>query len=435
MNFTALQRTIESTESIRVRGKVSQMLGLVIESNGPPVSIGELCQISPGPGVPPVNAEVVGFKQNKVLLMPLGPMEGISPGSRVTASDEPFSVATGDALLGRVINGLGEPIDGKGPIWTETRRPVSALPPDPLQRQRITEPLGTGIRAIDSLITCGKGQRVGIFAGSGVGKSVLLGMIARNAEAEVNVIALIGERGREVRDFLERDLGAEGLTRSVVIVATSDQPALVRIKGAQVATAIAEHFRDEGKDVMLMMDSITRVATAQREIGLAIGEPPTTRGYTPSTFAMLPRLLERAGMGEKGSVTGLYTVLVEGDDMDEPVADAVRSILDGHIVLSRRLQSQGHYPAIDVLESVSRVMVDVVSPEHSEQSNKVKEVLVNYREAEDLINVGAYQQGNNAQIDVAIQNIDEINGFLRQITEEQIDFQGAQQQMMTLLGA
>ena len=403
MNFTALQRTVDSTESIRVRGKVSQMLGLVIESNGPPVSIGELCQISPGPGVPPVSAEVVGFKQNKVLLMPLGPMEGTAPGSRVTASDEPFSVATGDALLGRVINGLGEPIDGKGPIWTETRRPVSALPPDPLQRQRITEPLGTGIRAIDSLITCGKGQRVGIFAGSGVGKSVLLGMIARNAEADVNIIALIGERGREVRDFLERDLGAEGLTRSVVIVATSDQPALVRIKGAHVATAIAEHFRDEGKDVMLMMDSITRVATAQREIGLAIGEPPTTRGYTPSTFAMLPRLLERAGMGKKGSVTGLYTVLVEGDDMDEPVADAVRSILDGHIVLSRRLQSQGHYPAIDVLESVSRVMVDVVSPEHSEQSNKVKEVLVNYREAEDLINVGAYQQGNNAQIDVAIQ--------------------------------
>jgi flagellum-specific ATP synthase len=434
MNFTALQRTVETTESIRVRGKVSQMLGLVIESNGPPVSIGELCQISLAPGVPAVNAEVVGFKQNKVLLMPLGPMEGIAPGSRVTASDEPFSVAAGDALLGRVLNGLGEPIDGKGPIWTEARRPVSALPPDPLQRQRITEPLGTGIRAIDSLLTCGKGQRAGIFAGSGVGKSVLLGMIAQNAESDVNVIALIGERGREVRDFLERDLGPEGLARSVVIVATSDQPALVRIKGAQVATAVAEYFRDEGKDVMLMMDSVTRVAMAQREVGLAIGEPPTTRGYTPSTFAMLPRLLERAGMGEKGSITGLYTVLVEGDDMDEPVADAVRSILDGHIVLSRRLQAQGHYPAIDVLESVSRVMVDVVSPEHAEQSNRIREILVNFREAEDLINVGAYQQGNNAQIDVAIRNIDEINGFLRQDIEEHVDFQGAHEQMMSLLG-
>lgn len=434
MNLSTLQRTIESTESIRIRGKVSQMLGLVIESNGPPVSIGELCQISPAPGVAPVNAEVVGFKQNKVLLMPLGPMEGIAPGSRVTASDEPFSVAAGDTLLGRVLNGLGEPMDGKGSIWTESRRPVSALPPDPLQRQRITEPLGTGIRAIDSMITCGKGQRAGIFAGSGVGKSVLLGMIARNAESDVNVIALIGERGREVRDFIERDLGPEGLARSVVIVATSDQPALVRIKGAQVATAIAEYFRDEGKDVMLMMDSVTRVAMAQREVGLAIGEPPTTRGYTPSTFAMLPRLLERAGMGEKGSVTGLYTVLVEGDDMDEPVADAVRSILDGHIVLSRRLQAQGHYPAIDVLDSVSRVMVDVVSSEHNEQANRVRELLINYREAEDLINVGAYQEGNNPQIDEAIRNVDQINTFLRQDIDEHIDFQGTEQQLMTLLG-
>lgn len=434
MNLNRLQQTVDGSESIRIRGKVSQMLGLVIESDGPPVSIGELCQISPSPTAPPVNAEVVGFKQNKVLLMPLGPMEGIAPGSRVTASHKPFSVPVGDNLLGRVLNGLGEPIDGKGPIWTETQRAVSAPPPEPLQRQRITEPLGTGIRSIDGLVTCGKGQRTGIFAGSGVGKSVLLGMIARYVEADVNVIALIGERGREVRDFIERDLGADGLARSVVVVATSDQPALVRIKGAQVATAMAEHFRDEGKDVTLMMDSVTRVATAQREVGLAIGEPPTTRGYTPSTFAMLPRLLERAGMGEKGSITGLYTVLVEGDDMDEPVADAVRSILDGHIVLSRRLQAQGHYPAIDVLDSISRVMVDVVSPEHTEQSKRIKEVLVNYREAEDIINVGAYQEGNNPLIDYAIRNVDAINAYLRQNLDEHTDFAGASERLNGVLG-
>ena len=435
MNTHRLNQALDSTDPIRIRGKVNQVVGLVIESDGPPVSVGELCTITNTSGGPPIQAEVVGFRQSRVLLMPLGPMEGISPGSKVTASEKAFSIQVGDNLLGRVLNGLGEPIDSKGPIWATEKRSVIAPPPDPLGRQRITEPLGTGIRAIDSLITCGKGQRAGIFAGSGVGKSVLLGMLARNAESDVNVIALIGERGREVRDFIERDLGPEGLSRSVIIVATSDQPALVRIKGAQVATAVAEHFRDEGKNVMLMMDSVTRVAMAQREVGLAIGEPPTTRGYTPSTFALLPRLLERAGMGETGSITGLYTVLVEGDDMDEPVADAVRSILDGHIVLSRRLQSQGHYPAIDVLESVSRVMVDVVSEAHFQTSNRLKELLVNYREAEDLINVGAYQEGNNPEIDYAIRYVNSINAFLRQGIDDTTPFQQMFEQMVGLLAA
>jgi flagellum-specific ATP synthase len=423
VNLPHLIRTVQESETIRIRGKVNQVVGLVIESNGPPVSVGEWCRIDSEDDTPPVDTEVVGFKENKVLMMPLGEMSGISTGSRVTATDEPFQVLVGEALLGRVLNGLGQPADGKGPIWSNERRPVVSPPPDPLTRERITEPLGTGIRAIDSLITCGKGQRVGIFAGSGVGKSVMLGMLARHAASDVNVIALIGERGREVREFLERDLGPEGLARSVVVVATSDQPALVRIKGAQVATAIAEYFRDQGKDVMLLMDSITRVATAQREVGLAVGEPPTTRGYTPSTFAMLPRLLERAGMGEKGSITGLYTVLVEGDDMDEPVADAVRAILDGHIVLSRRLASQGHYPAIDVLESVSRVMVDVIDQDHSELASQVKETMVTYREAEDLINVGAYQRGNNPRIDLAIDRIDGIGSFLRQNVAEHSTFE------------
>ena len=422
MNLPRLIRTVQDADTIRTRGKVNQVVGLVIESNGPPVSVGEMCRVDGVENAPPVNTEVVGFKENKVLMMPLGDMTGISPGSRVTATNEPFQVLVGDALLGRILNGLGQPADGKGPIWSNERRPVSASPPDPLTRRRITQPLGTGVRSIDSLVTCGKGQRVGIFAGSGVGKSVLLGMLARHAESDVNVIALVGERGREVREFLERDLGPEGLARSVVVVATSDQPALVRIKGALVATAIAEYFRDQGKDVMLLMDSITRVATAQREVGLAIGEPPTTRGYTPSTFAFLPRLLERAGMGPEGSITGLYTVLVEGDDMDEPVADSVRAILDGHVVLSRRLASLGHYPAVDVLESVSRVMIDVVAPEHFELANQVKETMVTYREAEDLINVGAYQHGNNSRIDFAIDRIDGIYQFLRQNIEEHSGF-------------
>ena len=411
MNVTQLIETAKETDSIRLGGRVSQVVGLVIEATGPSVSIGECCRIE---GHKPVYAEVVGFRDNRVLMMPLGNMDGIAPGSRVVTTDEPITVRVGNGLLGRVLNAMGEPIDGKGPLFANQKRAITGNPPDPMTRQRITEPLSTGIRAIDSLITCGKGQRAGIFAGSGVGKSVLLGMLARQARADINVIALVGERGREVRDFLERDLGEEGLARSVVVVATSDQPALVRIKAAQVATTIAESFRDMGKDVLMMMDSVTRVAMAQREVGLAIGEPPTTRGYTPSTFSLLPRLLERAGMGAKGSITGLYTVLVEGDGMDDPIADAVRSILDGHIVLSRRLQAQGHYPAIDPLESVSRVMTEVVTPEHLDCANRLKDLMATHREAADLINIGAYQKGNNPKIDFAIDRIDAVNAFLRQ---------------------
>ena len=433
MNHADLLETARTAESIRLRGKVNHMVGLVIESNGPPVSVGELCEIRNTGLSDSVDAEVVGFRDNKVLLMPLGPVDGVGPGSTVAASREPFSVRVGEDLLGRVLNGLGRPIDGKGPIWSKEKQPVNATPPDPLRRQRIREPLGTGIRSIDALVTCGRGQRVGIFAGSGVGKSVLMGMVARNSEADINVIALIGERGREVRDFLERDLGEEGLRRSVLVVVTSDQPALVRIKGALVATAIAEYFRDKGLDVMLMMDSVTRVAMAQREVGLAIGEPPTTRGYTPSVFAFLPRLLERAGMAERGSITGLYTVLVEGDDTNEPVSDTTRSILDGHIVLSRRLASQGHYPAVDVLESVSRVMIEVVDEAHTAMANQIREVMSTYREAQDLINIGAYRRGNNPRTDFAIERIDRINAFLRQDIQDSSNLQTTREAMMKLL--
>ncbi|MGA1195539.1 MAG: flagellar protein export ATPase FliI [Candidatus Latescibacterota bacterium] len=430
MNVAQLIETTKNTDSIRLGGRVSQVVGLVIEATGPSVSIGECCRIE---GEKTVLAEVVGFRDNRVLMMPLGNMDGIAPGSRVVATDEPITVRVGNALLGRVLNAMGEPIDGKGPLWADQKRAIAGNPPDPMSRQRITEPLATGIRAIDSLITCGKGQRAGIFAGSGVGKSVLLGMLARQAKADINVIALVGERGREVRDFLERDLGEEGLARSVVVVATSDQPALVRIKAAQVATTIAEHFRDLGKDVLMMMDSVTRVAMAQREVGLAIGEPPTTRGYTPSTFALLPRLLERAGMGARGSITGLYTVLVEGDDMDDPIADSVRSILDGHIVLSRRLQSQGHYPAIDPLDSVSRVMTEVATSQHLECANRLKDLMATYREAADLINIGAYQKGNNPKIDFAIDRIDAVNTFLRQGIQDQAPYDQTISKMASLL--
>ena len=409
-------------EDIVWNGKVNQVVGLIIESIGPAVSLGEICRIRSRDGTREDKAEVVGFKENKVLLMPLGSMEGIAPGCEVIADKSMFSVGVGDALLGRVIDGLGMPIDDKGPLELPESVSVYRQPPSPMERARIREPMPTGIRAIDSLLTCGKGQRIGIFSGSGVGKSVMMGMIARNTEADVNVIALIGERGREVRDFIERDLGSEGLKRSVVVAATSDQPALVRLKGAFAATAIAEYFRDQGKDVMLLMDSVTRMAMAQREIGLAVGEPPTTKGYTPSVFAMLPRLMERAGMLEKGSITGLYTVLVDGDDMDEPISDAMRSILDGHIVLSRKLASMNHYPAIDVLASVSRIMIDVVSQEHLGRAQAGLEILAVYREAEDLINIGAYQPGSNPNIDRAIKVIGSVNSFLRQDINEHTKF-------------
>ena len=405
-------------------GKVTQVIGLVIESKGPNVSLGELCYIkSRFPNVAPIPAEVVGFREGLVLLMPIGEMQGIGPGCEVISAQKTLQVKVGMELLGRVLDGLGNPMDGKGPILSKTEYPLQAEPPDPLQRPRIKDSLYVGVRAIDGLITLGSGQRIGIMAGSGVGKSTLLSMIARNTEADISVISLVGERGREVRDFIERDLGEEGLKRSVVVVATSDKPALVRIKGAMTATAIAEYFRDQGRRVVLMMDSVTRFAMAQREVGLTIGEPPATRGYTPSVFALLPRLLERAGTSARGSITGIYTVLVDGDDMNEPIADAVRSILDGHIVLSRAIAAQNHFPAIDILASVSRVMTDVVSKEHREAAQHMRALMAVYKEAEDLIHIGAYVKGSSKRIDEAIQKIDAINDFLCQGVFEVTSFE------------
>ncbi|HEY3425771.1 MAG TPA: flagellar protein export ATPase FliI [Negativicutes bacterium] len=407
---------IEQTETMKLNGKITQIIGLVLESQGPSVSMGELCYVHPrsASAGAPIPAEVVGFKQNRVLLMPLGEMQGIGPGCEVVSANKILKVTVGRQLLGRVLDGLGNPMDGKGPLVGGLEYPMHSMPPPSLTRRRIQEKLSVGVRAIDGLLTLGRGQRIGIMAGSGVGKSTLLGMVARNTEADISVIAMIGERGREVREFIERDLGEEGLKRSVVVVATSDQPALVRIKGAMTATAIAEYFRDQGLDVVLMMDSVTRFAMAQREVGLTIGEPPATRGYTPSVFAVLPKLLERSGTGDVGSITGIYTVLVDGDDMNEPIADAVRSILDGHIVLSRSMAAQNHYPAIDVLASVSRVMLDIVEKGHYEAAQKMRATLATYREAEDLINIGAYATGSNLNIDQAIQKIDAVNEFLRQ---------------------
>ncbi|HHW15629.1 MAG TPA: flagellar protein export ATPase FliI [Firmicutes bacterium] len=424
---------LDDCEPIRQSGKVSQVIGLTVESVGPAVHLGELCHIHPRTGRP-IEAEVVGFREFRVLLMPLGEMDGLGPGAEVRASRGVLRVEVGEGLCGRILDGLGQPADGGGPVGTGRYYPVHAQPPNPLQRERIAKPLEVGVKAIDAVLTCGRGQRVGIFAGSGVGKSTLLGMIARNTSADVNVIALIGERGREVRDFLEKDLGEEGLARSVVVVATSDQPALVRVKGALVATAVAEYFRDQGRDVLLMMDSVTRFAMAQREIGLAIGEPPTTRGYTPSVFALLPKLLERAGTAGRGSITGLYTVLVEGDDLNEPIADACRAILDGHVVLSRELAAENHYPAIDVLASVSRVMGDVVSREHQEAANWLREVVATHRRVRDLINIGAYVAGSNPKVDEAVARIDEINAFLRQDVGFRQPYQATVEGLLQLAG-
>jgi flagellum-specific ATP synthase len=406
--------TLRAADLLRTNGKVRQVIGTVVESNGPPMSIGETASIIYRRSAEPVLAEAVGFRDSKVLLMPLGELGGISAGSDVVALGHPLQIGLTSALLGRVLDGLGRPIDGLGRIDEATPAEITGTPPNALKRRRVTEPLGLGVRAVDGLLTCGKGQRVGIFSGSGVGKSTMLGMIARNTTADVNVIALVGERGKEVRDFLERDLGEAGLKRSVVVVATSDQPALVRIKAAYVATRIAEFFRDAGLDVMFMMDSVTRFAMAQREVGLAIGEPTTTRGYTPSVFAALPKLLERAGTSETGTITALYSVLVEGDDMNEPVADAVRAILDGHIVLSRRLAAANQFPAVDVLASVSRVMPDVVSEAHFAAASKVRDLMATYREAEDLINIGAYVAGSNPRVDLAIARNETIRSFMKQ---------------------
>ncbi|MFN0150879.1 MAG: FliI/YscN family ATPase [bacterium] len=408
---------LRAVDPIRLNGRVEEVVGLVIESRGPRASLGEVCLVYGGRNAPPIRAEVVGFRAGRVLLMPLADIAGVAPGSEVIATGAPLRVPVGDELLGRVLDGLGQPIDGRGDLRAMHYRAVSAEPPSPLRRRRVHEPLETGVRAIDALLTCGKGQRMGIFSGSGVGKSVLLGMLARSSRADVNVIALIGERGREVREFVERDLGG-ALKRSVVVTVTSDQSPLVRVKGAMGALAIAEAFRDAGLDVLFMMDSVTRFAMAQRELGLAVGEPPATKGYTPSVYALLPRLLERAGMSHTGSITGMFTVYVEADDLNDPIADTVRSILDGHVVLSRRMAMTGHYPAIDVLESVSRVMMDVAPPEHLENARRVVEVLARHRDAEDLLAVGAYARGANAKTDRAIEMIDDVRAFLRQPVKE-----------------
>lgn len=422
IDFQKYRTMLESNDFIEYTGRVCKVVGLTIETEGPEANIGEICRLYTNKDGKYIYTEVVGFKDNKVLLMPLGDMDGIGPGNTVVATGNSLKVSVGLELMGRVIDGMGNPIDGKGPINCTEYYPVNNNPPHPLERNRIIEPLPLGIKAIDGLITVGKGQRIGIFAGSGVGKSTLLGMIARNTSADINVIAFIGERGREVREFIEKDLKEEGLKRSVVVVATSDQPALIRLKGAMLATAIGEYFRDQGKDVLLLMDSLTRFAMAQREIGLAVGEPPVSRGYTPSVYGILPKLLERSGCSKCGSITGLYTVLVDGDDLTEPVTDTARGILDGHIVLSRDLANRNQYPAIDVLASISRVMNDIVSPEHKETAAKIRKVMAVYRNAEDLINIGAYVRGSNENIDYALDVIDDITAFLEQTTHEKFSF-------------
>lgn len=432
--LTAYLNAVRDADPVRVHGKIIEVIGLLIESTGPSASVGDVCIIEKN-GVEVGKAEVVGFKKDRTLLMPLGTVEGIYPGLTVVGTKRPLSVGVGDQLLGRVLDGLGMPMDRRGAIHTGTTRSVTAAIPNPLQRRRITEPLETGIRAVDGMVTIGKGQRMGIFAGSGVGKSVLLGMMARHCSAQVNVIALIGERGREVREFIERDLGEEGLKRSVVVVATSDQPALIRIKGAMLAATIAEYFRDEGNDVLLLVDSVTRLATAQREVGLAIGEPPATKGYTPSVFSMLPQFLERAGTSETGSITGLYTVLVEGDDMDEPIADAARSILDGHIVLARRLAHRNHFPAIDTLESISRCMPDIITGEHLQQVTILKDLMAAYREHEDLIQIGAYAMGSNDRVDRAIRIDEPLRFFLRQTRDESMPLEQCRTHLAELVDA
>ena len=407
---------------VQYKGRVSKVVGLTIESIGPQVQVGEMCKIFPVKSDVPVMAEVVGFTENAVLLMPLGDMQGISPGATVIASGNSHEVQVGDSLLGRVLDGLGQPIDDKESLNVSRAYPVNNMPPNPLSRMRIREPLPLGVKVIDGMLTCGRGQRIGIFSGSGVGKSTLLGMIARNTVADINVIGLIGERGREVKEFIENDLKEEGLSRSVVVVATSDQPALVRKKGALLATSIAEYFRDQGKNVILMMDSLTRFSMAQREVGLAIGEPPVTKGYPPSVFAELPRLLERSGNSDKGSITALYTVLVDGDDMNEPIADTVRGILDGHIVLSRALANKNHYPAIDVLASVSRVMPSIMSSEHMKKVGVMRDLLATYKDSEDLISIGAYVKGSSKKVDFAIEKNDKINNFLKQGVHDKYTF-------------
>jgi len=414
-------KKIEEIDPYRVYGRIVEITGLTIKATGLDVSIGEACRIY-SDNAPPVDAEVVGFKEDKVILMATGDVSGIRHGSRVLPEGKNISVRVGNEIIGRIVDAKGNPIDGKGPIKGEDY-PVFSTSPNPLRRSNISEHLDVGIRAINGLLTCGKGQRIGIMAGSGVGKSILLSMIAKYSEAEVNVIALIGERSREVREFIEKNLGERGLKKSVVVVSTSDKAPLAKVRGAFTATAIAEYFRSQGKDVLLLMDSLTRVAMAQREIGLAVGEPPTTRGYTPSVFALIPKLLERVGTSEgRGSITGIYTVLVEGDDMMDPVADMTRSVLDGHIVLSRDLAMENHYPSIDILQSVSRVMPQVIDERHREYASRFIETYATYRKFEDMINLGAYKHGSNFKVDYAIRLIDKMRSYLRQDMNEFVDF-------------
>ena len=425
---------VEKAKRFRRSGRVVQAIGLSIEVEGLLLQVGEICHIlSPGSDHR-ISGEVVGFKGERLIVMPFAETNGVRMGSPVYPGRRLFTVPVGEGILGRVVDGLCRPIDGKGPLEVSEHRHLDNLPPSPLGRQRIVSPLETGVRAIDGLLTCGKGQRVGIFSGSGVGKSTLLGMIARNALSDVNVIALIGERGREVQEFIERDLGADGLRRSVVVVSTSDQPPLQRLKGAWVATAIAEHFRDQGRDVTLLMDSVTRFAMAQREVGLAAGEPPASRGYPPSVFALLPKLMERAGTSEKGTITGFYTVLVEGDDLSDPVADTTRSILDGHIVLSRRLANENHYPAIDVLGSTSRIMPVITTEPHRALASRVRDVLAAYSGAADLINIGAYAAGSNPAIDQAIQLMPLVRELLRQGADEKTSLADTVAAMQAIFG-
>jgi len=431
IDFEKFHSALRQVNLLACQGSVVRVSGLTVESAGPTLALGELCGIQIRDGRR-VLAEVVGFQNDHLILLPLEHIEGISPGDIVTARTTPRYITLSENILGRVINGLGEPIDNKGQLAGTDKKALDANSPPPLSRGKISSPLALGIRSIDGVLTCGKGQRVGIFSGSGVGKSVLLGDIANSSEADVNIVALIGERGREVREFLEGDLGAEGLARSVVVVATSDSPPIQRVKAAFVAVTVAEYFRDKGKNVLFMMDSLTRFAQAQREIGLAAGEPPATKGYCPSVFSLMPRLAERLGCAERGSITGILTVLVENDDLADPVADSARSLLDGHIVLSRKLADRGHYPAVDILQSVSRLMPAVVSKEHRLAAQKLKEIYATYADAEDLINIGALSPGSNRRIDGAIALIDRINKFLVQPIRERTAFEETVRGLITI---
>jgi len=437
LDLESMADFLRRTETIAVTGRVTQVIGTIIEGMVPDCSIGRMCEIVASPFDPPLKAEVVGFRNERALMMPLGEMHGLKPGAHIRSIKSSPTVRVGPELLGRVLDGLGNPLDGRPKPASKAEYPLYCDPLNPFERNRITQPLDLGVRAINGLLTCGLGQRIGIMAGSGVGKSVLLGMMARYTAADVTVIGLVGERGRELRDFLERDLGPEGLARSVVVAATSDTSPLLRVRAAFLATAVAEYFRDQGANVLLMMDSVTRFAMAQRQVGLAIGEPPTTKGYTPSCFALLPKLLERAGPADRsrGSITGLYTVLVEGDDLTEPIADAVRSILDGHIVLSRELARRRQYPAIDVLESISRLMNDITTPAHQGLASRFYSLLATYRKAETLINIGAYSRGSNPEIDMAMNMIGRLQKYLTQPVEERCTLPEALSQLQQLFAA